>query len=238
MHCCRWTLKPSPRGEDLPRGPAIPVRRPVRPLREEIPPPVRRRASPSEPSPDSLLPRRPLPRSGRARVSQPCPQSSARLRTRKGCVPRGLDDATRRVLGTPRRDGAQSPPPRPAADLDDASRPRPGRIWPARPAQRRRSGRWQDALKPRTRTGRQGPARRRGLAPPSPRRGAETTTDGCCRRSSPFVNFVHPCSSVAVARRRHRRRRCRSRRCPLRVVSNESVIGSSSQLALIWNDRC
>ena len=78
-------------------------------------------------SPDSLLTHRPPPAlPSRTRQST---SSWAHLQMRKGRVPRGLDGAAQR------RDGAQSP--RPAADLDDASRPRPrpGRMA-RQPAQR------------------------------------------------------------------------------------------------------
>ena len=165
MHCCRWTSKPSPRGEDLPRGPAIPVGRPVRPLREEPPkgPPLLN----SHRSPDSLLPHRPppvLPSQTRQSTS-----SWAHLQMRKGRVSRGLDGAAQR------RDGAQSP--RPAADLDDASRPRPR--WTARPprptAVEGPAAGLPEAAHPDGPPGTSSSAR--GPASPSAWRGAETTED-------------------------------------------------------------
>ena len=67
-------------------------------------PPGRTRPRP----PDSLLPRRApsaLPSQTRQSTS-----SSARYRTRKGCVPRGSNDAARGVPGAPRRAGARRAP--------------------------------------------------------------------------------------------------------------------------------
>ena len=180
MHCCRWTSKPSPRGEDLPRGPAIPVGRPVRPLREEPPkgPPLLN----SHRSPDSLLPHRPppvLPSQTRQSTS-----SWAHLQMRKGRVSRGLDGAAQR------RDGAQSP--RPAADLDDASRPRPRPGRMARPpAQRTAAAERPEAAHP---DGPPGTSSALRLARRRYDGGRQTVVV-----TGLFVNFVHPSS---VARRR------------------------------------
>ena len=207
MHCCRWTSKPSPRGEDLPRGPAVPIRRSVRPHREGIPPPVRRRALRSWP----LLriassPAGPLPRSCRGLVSQPRPRPNS-----------GRGRAASPAVGTARPGecwalhdkSALSPLPRPAADLDDASRPRPG--WTARPPHPTAvEGPAAGCPEAAHRDGPPGTSSAgdqlcRGPAPPSAWRGAETTDGGRRtvvvaghhRSSTSFI--LHPPPSPVVA---------------------------------------
>ena len=107
---------------------------------------------------------------------------------------------------------------------------------PAHPVRRRWRVRRRDFLKPRTRTGRRGPAPPAGdqlRLPPgaAQRRRTEDdgrTTDGCCRRSSPFVNFVH---CPFIRRRRpssSRRRRRRRRRPPSSVVAAAAVRSEGS----------
>ena len=121
--------QPAWRGPPARRGPAVPIRRPVRPHQEGIPPPVRRRAPRSRP----LLriassPAGPLPRSCRGLVSQPRPRpNSRRGRAASPAVGTARPGECWALHDKP----ALSPLPRPAADLDDASRPRPG--WTARP---------------------------------------------------------------------------------------------------------
>ena len=198
MHCCRWTSKPSPRGEDLPRGPAVPIRRSVRPHREGIPPPVRRRALRSWP----LLriassPAGPLPRSCRGLVSQPRPRpNSGRGRAASPAVGTARPGECWALHDKP----ALSPLPRPAADLDDASRPRPGWIAarPPRPtAVEGPAAGLPEAAHP---DGPPGTSSARGPAPPSAWRGAETTEDDG-RLLSPVIT-VRQLRSSFIRRRR------------------------------------
>ena len=167
--------QPAWRGPPARRGPAVPIRRPVRPHREGIPPPVRRRTLRSWP----LLriassPAGPLPRSCRGLVSQPRPRPNSR---------RGR--AASPAVGTTRPGKCWalhdrptlSPPPRPTADLDDASRPR--LRWTARPprptAVEGPAAGLPEAAHPDGPPGTS--SARRGPAPPSAWRGAETTED-------------------------------------------------------------
>ena len=167
----------SPRIQDLLHSPTVPVRWPIRPRRERIPPPIRRHALPSWPlrhrtrprPPDSPLPCRSPPAlpswTGQAVyniVLGPPPDAegvAARHWTRKGRVrvPRGSNDTARGVPG--------APPPRAAVRRAPAppsrSRPRPtrrvhGRDGPAwqrcrgrlRPSAAAASGRRRPAARP------------------------------------------------------------------------------------------
>ena len=192
MYCCRWTSKPSPRGEDLPRGPAVPIRRSVRPHREGIPPPVRRRALRSWP----LLriassPAGPLPRSCRGLVSQPRPRpNSGRGRAASPAVGTTPPGKCWALHDRP----TLSPPPRPAADLDDASRPRPRPGRMARPpAQRTAAAERPEAAHP---DGPPGTSSTLRLARRRYDGGRQTVVV-----TGLFVNFVHPSSSVLARRR-------------------------------------
>ena len=203
--------KPSPRGENIPRGLSVPVKDPRTSPRGNTAAGTPEGPPLLAPPPKSLLPPRPPLRSRRGRVSQPCP--------RPAC---GRRRAVSPVIWTARPGSAWH-----SMTVRRSIDPGPFRSQPRRLVLASASGTeagYPEAAHPGG--GRQGqaPPGTSSARPPFALRGAETTENEG-RLLSPMVTVLQlrssfiRCRRPSSSRRRRRRRCCRSRLCTLRLLS-------------------